>query len=351
MDIRELLQLVVEKKASDLHLAVGKPPIVRINSILTPTGYDPLLPEETSRLIYSILSDEQKQRFEMEKELDFSMSLHEFGRFRVNVHHQRGTVAASLRCIPMRVPTLEELHLPEVLGSLVNRTSGLVLVTGPTGSGKSTTLAAMIDQINTARSCHIITVEDPIEYLHKHKKGLIEQREVGADTNSFANALKYVLRQDPDVILIGEMRDLETIAAALTAAETGHLVFATLHTVDAAQTIDRIVDVFPPHQQTQVRMQVAQVLLAVFCQRLLPLASGTGVIPAVEVMIATPAISTLIREGKTHQVVSALETGAQSGMQTMDHALASLLRRRLISRAEAEKYAKKFEELDRYSKP
>lgn len=348
MEITELLRIVIDKGSSDLHLAVGRPPMLRINNLLVPTDFDILTPEDTHRLIYSILNDEQKLKFEMDKELDFSLSLHDFGRFRVNIHYQRGTVAAALRSIPMRIPSLKELKLPVVLESMVERKSGLVLVTGPTGSGKSTTLAALIDLINDARSCHIITIEDPIEYLHKHKNCLIEQREVNSDTHSFANALKYVLRQDPDVILIGEMRDLETISAALTAAETGHLVFATLHTVDAAQTIDRIVDVFPSHQQTQIRMQLAQVLLGVFCQRLLTKADGKGMVPAVEVMIATPAIASLIRENKTHQIPSSIETGFQLGMQTTDRALAQLLRKKLITRQEAETIAKKPQDLDRY---
>lgn len=348
MNMPELLQMVLEKKASDLHLTVGRPPVLRIDGKLLSTGFESLTPEEAGRLIYSVLKDEQKQRFEVDKELDFSLSLHDLGRFRVNVHYQRGTIAAALRSIPIRIPTLDELHLPQIIPSLMQKTSGLVLVTGPTGSGKSTTLAAMIDLINSERTDHIITIEDPIEYLHRHKKCVVEQREVAADTHSFPAALKYVLRQDPDVILIGEMRDLETISAALTAAETGHLVLATLHTNDAAQTIDRVVDVFPPHQQQQVRTQLANVLLAVFCQRLLPLASGTGRIAAVEVMISTAAIATLIREGKTHQIPSALETGVGLGMQTMDRTLGNLLRRMLITREEALKYVKKVEELDRY---
>ncbi|MCX7920248.1 MAG: type IV pilus twitching motility protein PilT [bacterium] len=349
MNMTELLHLTIDKGASDLHIAVGRPPMLRIDGKLVPTGFENLTPEESKRLIYSILTDAQRQKFELDKELDFSLSLHEFGRFRVNVHYQRGTVAAALRTIPMRILTLQELKLPEVIPSVLDHTSGLILVTGPTGSGKSTTLAAMIDYINEKRTDHIITIEDPIEYLHKHKNCVIEQREVAADTNSFVSALKYVLRQDPDVILIGEMRDLETIAAALTAAETGHLVLATLHTIDTAQTVDRVVDVFPPHQQQQIRTQLANVLLAVFCQRLLPMATGSGRIAAIEVMISTPAIATLIREGKTHQIPSAIETSYQKGMQTMDRALGNLLRRNLITYEEAVKYAKKPEELNRYA--
>ncbi len=349
MDITQLLKLAIEQRATDLHLVVGSPPMLRINGQLTPVDHPSLTQEATQSLIYSILNDEQIKKFQKEKELDLSISLQDIGRFRVNVHYQQSTIAAAYRAIPMKVPTMEELKLPETLATLANKTSGLILVTGPTGSGKSTTLAAVIDLINSNRLCHIITIEDPIEYLHKHKKSLIEQREIGSDSYSFANALKYALRQDPDVILIGEMRDLETISAALTAAETGHLVLATLHTVDAAQTIDRIVDVFPPHQQTQIRMQLAQVLLGVFCQRLLPKADGKGLIAAIEVMIGTPAIATLIREGKTHQVHSSIETGGATGMRTMDKALGQLIKRKLISRQEAEKYAKKIDDLDRYA--
>ncbi|MDI6784826.1 MAG: type IV pilus twitching motility protein PilT [bacterium] len=348
MNMSELLHLTLDKNASDLHITVGRPPMLRIDGKLVPTGFENLSPDESKRLIYSVISDFQRQKFELDKELDFSLSLHEFGRFRVNVHYQRGTVAAALRTIPMKILTLDELRLPEVIPSILDHTSGLILVTGPTGSGKSTTLAGMIDYINEKRTDHIITVEDPIEYLHKHKNCVIEQREVVADTNSFVAALKYVLRQDPDIILIGEMRDLETISAALTAAETGHLVLATLHTIDTAQTVDRVVDVFPPHQQQQIRTQLANVLLAVFCQRLLPMASGTGRVAAVEVMVSTPAIATLIREGKTHQILSTIETSMGKGMQTMDRALGNLIRRRLITVEEASKYAKKPEELNRY---
>lgn len=349
MNMSELLHLTIDKNASDLHLAVGRPPMLRIDGKMVQTGFETFVPDECKRLIYSILRDDQKQKFETEKELDFSLSLHEFGRFRVNVHYQRGTVAGAFRTIPSKIPTLKDLRLPEIIPSILDHTSGLILVTGPTGSGKSTTLAAMIDYVNEKRTDHIITVEDPIEYLHKHKQCMIEQREVVADTESFAKALKYVLRQDPDVILIGEMRDLETISSALTAAETGHLVLATLHTIDTAQTIDRVVDVFPPHQQQQIRTQLANVILAVFCQRLLPMASGSGRVAAVEVMVSTPAIATLVREGKTHQIPSTLETSMGKGMQTMDRALGTLIRRNLITFEEASKYAKKPEELNRYA--
>jgi twitching motility protein PilT len=349
MNMSELLHLTIDKHASDLHLAVGRPPMLRIDGKMVQTGFENLTPDESKRLIYSVLRDDQKQKFETEKELDFSLSLHEFGRFRVNVHYQRGTVAAAFRTIPSRIPTLEELRLPDVIPSILDHTSGLILVTGPTGSGKSTSLAAMIDYVNDRRTDHIITVEDPIEYLHKHKQCMIEQREIAADTDSFVKALKYVLRQDPDVILIGEMRDLETISAALTAAETGHLVLATLHTIDTSQTIDRVVDVFPPHQQQQIRTQLANALLAVFCQRLLPMASGSGRVAAVEVMVSTSAIATLIREGKTHQILSTLETSMGKGMQTMDRALGNLVRRNMVTFEEASKYAKKPEELSRYT--
>lgn len=349
MEIRELLKTAIDRNASDLHLVVGKPPILRIDGELVPTEFEVLTPERNKALIYSILNDYQKQKFELEKELDFSLGLPHFGRFRVNVHYQRGTVAAAFRAIPARIPTIEELHLPSTVAIAARKTSGLILVTGPAGCGKSTTLAAMVDIINTERSCHIITIEDPIEYLHKHKKSVVEQREVGQDTKSFADALKYVLRQDPDVVLVGEMRDLETIATALTAAETGHLVLATLHTIDTAQTIDRIVDVFPSAQQQQIRLQLSNVLEAVFCQRLLPLATGRGRIPAVEVMLRTPAIANLIREGRTHQIDSVLETSLNLGMQTMDRALANLLSRGLITFEQASLYAKDPEKLFTYA--
>jgi twitching motility protein PilT len=363
MKIEQLLKEVVDRQGSDLHLTAGVPPVMRVWGKLTPlAGYPVLTPEDTYQLAYSMLNTLQKQKFEKNWELDLSYGVPGLGRFRVNVYRQRGAVGVAIRVIPHEVPHLEDLNLPGVLVELTRRPRGLILVTGPTGQGKSTTLAAMINQINEERSCHIVTIEDPIEYLHEHKRSVINQRELGFDTQSFPNALRAALREDPDVVLIGEMRDLETIAAALTIAETGHLVFATLHTANAAQSIDRIIDVFPPHQQQQVRVQLASVLEAVVSQILLPnqlflrrfgsqegyataRRSGSvatvrrawptleeiGRVPAVEVMIATPAIRNLIREGKTHQIESAIQTGAEWGMQTMDQSLRDLYQRGLIS--------------------
>lgn len=277
------------------------------------------------------MTEEQKRKFERTRELDFSFGISGLGRFRINAHFQRGSVASAIRLIPYRIPSLSELNLPPVLTDLALKESGLILVTGPTGCGKSTTLASMVEIINEKKFSHIIIIEDPIEYLHHHKKSIIEQREVGTDTLSFGASLKYALRQDPDVILIGEMRDLETIATAITAAETGHLILATLHTPDAPQSIDRIIDVFPPHQQNQVRMQLSSCLQAVIAQRLLPREDKKGRIPAVELLIATPAVRNLIRSGKTHQLYTAMETGAQFGMQTMDQALKDLVRKGRIT--------------------
>jgi twitching motility protein PilT len=346
-EIGDLLQETVHHGASDLHLVVGRPPQLRIDGILRDVDLPRLSPSDTQRLVYSVLNDIQKQRFEEEKELDFSLSISELSRFRVNAHMQRGTVAAAFRTIPDHIRSFEELNLPKVLNLLSQRPNGLILVTGPTGSGKTTTLAAMVDKINTERPCHIITVEDPIEYLHAHKQALVEQREVLQDTFSFANALKYVLRQDPDVILIGEMRDLETIAAALTAAETGHLVFATLHTNDVVQTIDRIIDVFPPHQQTQTRIQLAASIEAVCCQRLLPSARGAGREIAVEVMVANDAVRAQIREGKSHQIYTTIEASGKDHMLTMDASLANLYRKGRITREIAMENARKPKELER----
>ena len=330
----ELLREACERGSSDLHLTVGLPPVVRVDGSLLRLNYQPLSPTETQRLIYDILTNDQVQQFEKIRELDFSYSVRGVGRFRVNVYKQRGSVGAALRTIPDRIPTFEQLNLPPILRELSRKHSGLILVTGPTGSGKSTTIACMIDTINSERPVHIMTMEDPIEYLHRHKRGMVNQRELKTDTDSFANALRAVLRQDPDVILIGEMRDLETIQTALTLAETGHLVFGTLHTRNAPQTIDRVVDVFPPHQQEQIRVQLSNSLEAVAAQQLLPRIGG-GRIVAIEIMVATAAIRNLIREGKSHQLYSAIETGAQHGMQTMDKVLADMHRNGMITVEEA----------------
>ena len=333
--LRQLLEDMVQRKASDLHLCVGVPPEFRVDGAMVPSEYEVLTPELTAQLAYSVLSDEQRKRFETTKELDLSFGIKGLSRFRTNVFLQRGVISMAIRQIPFEILSFEELGLPTVVRDFTNRTKGLCLVTGPTGSGKSTTLAAMLDRINTYRPCHIITIEDPIEYIHHHKRALVSQREVGADTDTFPNALKYVLRQDPDVVLIGEMRDLETIQAALTIAETGHLTFATLHTNSCAQSIDRIIDVFPPHQQSQVRAQLALVLEAVFNQLLIPRRDGRGRALAMEILIATPAIRNMIREEKVHQIYSAMQAGQKFGMQTMNQSLANLYLRGAISRPEA----------------
>ncbi len=347
VQIVDLLKETVEKEASDLHLAVGRPPVMRIDGKLGNVDSPVLDGSETRRLIYGILTDEQKQKLEEEKELDFSLSLSNISRFRVNVHFQRGTVAAAFRAIPSTIRNFQELALPkETVERLARRPNGFVLVTGPTGSGKSTTLAAVIDFINCERECHIITIEDPIEYLHSHKLSLVEQREVHEDTQSFASALKYAMRQDPDVLMVGEMRDMETIQAALTAAETGHLVFSTLHTVDVAQTVDRIIDVFPPHQQEQVRVQLAGVLEGILSQKLLP-AIFSGRCIALEVFIATDAMRALVREGQTHQIPGMIEAGQKHGMVTMDRAITDLFRRGKISREMALQSCRKPEEMKR----
>lgn len=327
----ELLDLIVEREASDLHLIIGVPPQLRIDENLIPTDFDPLTPATCQELIFSFLSEEQKKRFELKHELDLSFEIPGLSRFRINIYHHRGFVSAAIRRIPLKIFSFEELGLPLVTQEMVRRPKGLVLVTGATGSGKSTSLASMIDFINRERACHIVTIEDPIEYLHQHRKSVVSQREIGSDTYSFANALKYVLRQDPDVILIGEMRDLETVRAALTIAETGHLVFTTLHTNDAVQTVNRIVDIFPSQFQAQIRIQLSFVIQAVFSQQLIPKVGGKGRVLACEVMVATPAIRSLIREAKVHQIYSAIQTGVKEGMQTMNMSLIELYRRNFIS--------------------
>ena len=330
--LNALLEEMVDMGASDLHLSAGLPPCVRVDGHLRPMeGYETLNPSELRRMVYAILSQRQREKFEAELELDTSHSVPNVGRFRLNVFVQRDSVGAVLRAIPFKIVPLDKLGVPAVVGSLANLPRGLVLVTGPTGSGKSTTLASVVDIINSTQPLHIMTVEDPIEFVHSHKRCVVNQREVGEDTRSFAEALKHVLRQDPDVILVGEMRDLETISTALTAAETGHLVFGTLHTQDAPQSIDRVIDVFPAHQQQQIRVQLASALQAVVTQQLLPRATGRGRAVACEVLIATPAIRNLIREGKVHQIYSAMQGGGKYGMQTMDQSLAELVRSSLVA--------------------
>ncbi len=348
--IEDLLRLCVERRGSDLHLTVGLPPTIRLDGELVQLPYRELTPRDTQRLLYDIMSDQQISKFEQTRELDFSYGVKGLGRFRVNVYMQRDSVGAALRAIPNKVPSFEELRLPPILRDVCKRSSGFILVTGPTGSGKSTTIAAMIDDINSSRRCHIMTIEDPIEYLHFHKMAMVNQREVNSDTLSFHNALRAVLREDPDVILVGEMRDLETINAALTLAETGHLVFGTLHTRNAPQAVDRIVDAFPPSQQEQIRVLLANTLECVVSQQLLPRMGG-GRIVAVEVMIATPAIRNLIREGKTHQMYSVIETGSQFGMQTMDKALLELYRQGYVTYEEAIMRAIDQENFQRRARP
>ncbi len=327
---------MIEKGASDLHITTGSPPQLRIDGKLIPLKTSILTAPETKQLCYSILTDSQKHKFEEENELDLSFGVKGLSRFRANVFMQRGAVAGAFRTIPFRILSFEDLGLPAVVSDLARKPRGLILVTGPTGSGKTTTLASILDKINAERNEHMITIEDPIEYLHGHKGCVVNQREVGADTKSFKNALKYILRQDPDVVLIGEMRDLETIEAALTVAETGHLAFATLHTNSAVQTINRIIDVFPPYQQTQVRAQLSFVLEGVLSQTLIPRANGSGRVLGLEIMIPNPAIRNLIREDKIHQIYSQMQVGQDKfGMQTMNQSLASLYKRRLITLEDA----------------
>jgi twitching motility protein PilT len=346
--IKDLLRKMLEENASDLHIGVGTPPTMRVNGVLKPVdSVGKLTPAEAKDLIYSILNEEQIKEFESEKELDMSFGIEGLSRFRVNVYQDRGSTVAAFRAIPFEIRSLEELGLPVVVGEFANKPQGLILVCGPTGSGKSTTLAALIDKINVERSYHIVTIEDPIEYLHKHKNSVVNQREVRSDTKSFAASLRHVLRQDPDVILIGEMRDLETVSAALTVAETGHLVFATLHTNDAAQTINRIIDVFPERQQSQIRTQLSFVLEGVVVQQLLPRMSEPGRILAVEIMVPTPAIRSLIREEKVHQIYSHISTGGGIGMMTMNQSLYQLYRRNLISRETAFKRSTNPDDLKR----
>ncbi len=345
--IEILLEEVVRKRASDLHLQVGLPPMLRVDGALAQvSGYDPLSEEQVEALVFAILDEEQQQVLMKDKEFDFSFAFGELGRFRVNAFHERGNLAAALRLIPNEIQDIMSLGMPAVVTTFADFPRGLVLVTGPTGSGKSTTLAAMVDKINSEKAHHIITIEDPIEFTHKSKKSVVVQREVHYDTYSFSAALRSSLRQDPDVVLIGEMRDLETISAAITIAETGHLVFATLHTNSAAQSIDRMIDVFPPHQQPQIRAQLSNILMAICSQRLVP-AIGGGRVVAAEILVANPAVRNIIREGKSHQLDAVIQTGADQGMQSMDRTLANMVRAGQISYDEARNYAVDLTELDR----
>jgi twitching motility protein PilT len=330
--LNAMLKTMVEQGGSDLHITTNSPPQVRIDGVLKPLNLPPLTPTETKQIAYSILTDNQKHRLEEDLELDFSFGIKGLARFRANVFHQRGAIAAAFRQIPYEIRSFRELGLPAVVEKICEKPRGLVLVTGPTGSGKSTTLAAMLDKVNRERAEHIVTIEDPVEYLHSHKKCIVNQRELHADTHSFANALRSSLRQDPDVVLIGEVRDFETVESALRIAETGHLTFATLHTNSAAQTINRIVDIFPAHQQGQIRVQLSFVLEGILCQSLLPRATGKGRALAMEILVPNAAIRNLIREDKVHQIYGMMQTGqAKYGMQTFNQALAALYFKRMIS--------------------
>ena len=336
VNLHQLLKTMIEKGASDMHITTGSPPLLRIDGSIVPLKLSPLGPVDTKQLCFSVLTEEQRSHFEKHNELDLSFGVKGLSRFRANIYMQRGAVAGAFRTIPFKILTFEELGLPPVVAEFATKPSGLILVTGPTGSGKSTTLAAIIDKINSEQRLHIITVEDPIEYLHPHKLSIVNQREVGTDTEGFKQALKYVLRQDPDVVLVGEMRDLETIEAALTISETGHLVFATLHTNSAVSTVNRIIDVFPPHQQPQIRSKLSFVLQGIVSQQLLPRHNAPGRVMALEVLVPNAAIRNLIREDKVHQIYSAMQVGQEKyAMQTLNQSLFSLYQRRLISQEEA----------------
>jgi len=339
VELDEVLKFATEQKASDVHLTVGLPPILRINKDLVYLDEDPLTPEAVAEMMFSIMTDRQKEIFKEKFEFDFSYGLKGLARFRVNVFYQRGSVAAAFRRIPFEVPAIDDLGVPQIAHKIIQEERGFILVTGPTGHGKSTSLAAMIDEINIKHSKHIVTIEDPIEYLFRHKRSVIVQREMGTDALSFPNALRAALREDPDVILVGEMRDYETIATALTAAETGHLVFATLHTNSAAQSVDRIIDVFPPHQQEQVKTQLAGVLLAIFSQQLISRVDKKGVVLATEVLIANNAVRNMIREGKAYQIPSVIQTHLDKGMQTMENSLKDLVMKGLITYDDGIRYA------------
>jgi len=334
LNLRDLLQEMIDKGASDLHVTAGVPPQLRVDGNIVSTDHDPLTPEMTQGLTYSVINEEQQKRFEEHKELDFSFGVKGLSRFRGNVFMQRGVTSMAIRQIPYEIRTFKELGLPAVVEQLSNKQKGLILVTGPTGSGKSTTLASIIDKINTERRKHIITIEDPVEYIHQHKRCIVNQREVKADTESFGQALKHVLRQDPDVILIGEMRDLETMSAALTIAETGHLALATLHTNSTFESINRIIDIFPPNQQGQVRAQLAFVLEGVVSQQLVPRANGKGRVMVAEIMICTPAIRAVVRDDKIHQIYGLMQAGQKYGMQTMNQALFNAVVHGMISHEE-----------------
>ncbi len=345
--IEILLEEIVRKNASDLHLHVGLPPMMRLDGALTPiSGYQKLNAEEVETLVFAILDEDQRRILLKDKEFDFSFAFGDLGRFRVNAFHEKGNLAASLRLIPNQIKTITELGMPPIIQNFAEFPRGLVLITGPTGSGKSTTLAALVDKINSEKAQHIITIEDPIEFTHKSKRSAVVQREVHYDTYSFTAALRSALRQDPDVVLIGEMRDLETISAAITIAETGHLVFATLHTNSAAQSIDRMIDVFPPHQQPQVRSQLANILQGICAQRLIP-AIGGGRVVSAEVLVANAAVRNIIREGKTHQLDAVIQTGADQGMQTMDRTLVKLVQTGVITYDNAREYAVDIVEFER----
>jgi twitching motility protein PilT len=351
-DFADVLTRMTQMNASDVHLTPGFSPAVRVRGRIIPMeGYEPLGPQQTREIVYSILNDDQRKRFENNQQLDFAYAIPNVARFRVNCFFQRGAISAAFRHIPQDIKTVEQLGLPSIMQDFTKKPRGFVLITGPTGSGKSTTLAALIDAINREREEHILTIEDPIEFLHRHQRCIVNQREIGSDAPDFALALKAALRQDPDVILVGEMRDLETISTALTAAETGHLVFATLHTQSTSQTVDRIIDVFPAGQQAQVRMQLSIALQGIVTQQLLPTADGSGRICASEILVPTPAIRNLIREGKTHQIYSAIQTSGGMGMQTMDSHLAQLVRQGAITRQLAEQRASVPEELKRLLGP
>jgi len=332
MNIKQLLKDMMERRATDLHLTVGAPPVIRVDGDLLRMEYDPLTPQDTQDLVYSLLRDEQKKRFEMDKELDFAFGIKGLSRFRANVYNQRGCVACAIRVIPYEILGFEELGLPPVVATLAEKRQGLVLVTGPTGCGKSTTLASILRKVNATRPCHIITVEDPIEYVHHHDKGIVNQREIGDDTKGFASALRYILRQDPDVVLIGEMRDMETMQVALNIAETGHLTLATLHTNSTYESINRIIDTFPPQSQEQVRSQLSFVMLGVMTQQLVPRMRGTGRSLAAEVLVCTAAVRSAIREDKLHQIYGMMQAGQKFGMQTMNQALYKLYAKRDISK-------------------